>query len=217
MNTDFLNIISDKDKLKKELIFYSLFLMTFENFVSFWNETLRFFYSKSFATDDETGEILDFAKVEWIAGERHISRDKDQEKKFSNAVLQGVKREGKNYPKLSMFQWLVKNGIIDNLDYSILEKCHDKRNEYAHNIINCLERFVSKEEKDLLLSLITVSKKASKNWFYEVELPTSPEIELNKFVDEKGNFNPPEIITGTDVLYSLIVSNLEDIFDDNPT
>lgn len=217
MNTDFLNIISDKDKLKRELIFYSLFLMTFENFVSHWNETLRFFYSHSFATDDETGKFYDFAKVEWKDGKRYVTIDKEQEKQFSNEVLQGVRKNGKNYPKLSMFQRMVRFGIIDNQDYDILEKCYDKRNEYAHSIIDCLERFVTKEEKDLLLSLIAVSKKASKNWFYEVELPTSPEFELNKFVDEKGNFNPSEIITGTDVLYSLIVSNLEDIFDDNPT
>lgn len=41
MSTDFINIVSYKDRLQKELIFYSLFLMVFENFVSHWKENIH--------------------------------------------------------------------------------------------------------------------------------------------------------------------------------
>ena len=71
MSTDFINIVSDKDRLQKELIFYSLFLMVFENFVSHWKETIRSFYSNGMAIDEQTGKYYDFVKVTWIDGVCH--------------------------------------------------------------------------------------------------------------------------------------------------
>ena len=62
MNTDFFDIICDKEKLKKELVFYSLFLMMFENFVAYWKETTRSYFSNGYAIDDITGEAIDFIK-----------------------------------------------------------------------------------------------------------------------------------------------------------
>lgn len=214
MNTDFLDIIGDKDKLQKELIFYSLFLMVFENFVSHWKETIRSFYSNGFAKDEQTGEYYDFVKVRWIGRECHTSKDKEKEKQFNQEVFQRVKRNGKNSPKLSMFRWMTDNHFVDEEDYSVLENCYNKRNEYAHGIDSCLERYVTKGEKVLLKSLIEISKKASKNWVYNIELPTSPETELEKFVDDKGNYCPPEVYTGTELFYTLVLSNLNDIFNE---
>ena len=87
MNTDFLDIIGDKDKLQKELIFYSLFLMVFENFVSQWKETIRSFYSNGIAKDEQTGEYYDFVKVRWIDGECHTSKDKEKESVTKEKLL----------------------------------------------------------------------------------------------------------------------------------
>ena len=44
MNVDFLDIVTSKEKIQKELIFYSLFLMFFENVVNHWKETFRSFF-----------------------------------------------------------------------------------------------------------------------------------------------------------------------------
>ena len=94
-------------------------------------------------------------------------------------------------------------------------KCYSKRNEYAHNIFYCLEHYVSREEKDLLLSLISISEKAARNWIMEIEIPTSSSEELAAFTDEDGNYNPPEdVISGIQIINSLVLSNLKDIFDE---
>lgn len=165
MNTDFLDIVTNREKIQKELIFYSLFLMVFENFVHHWKETIRSFFSNGFAKDEQTGEYYDFVKVTWIDGVCHTSRDKEKEKDFNRRVYQRVKKNGKNNPKLSMFRWMADSLFIDDEDYTILEKCYDRRNEYAHDIAGCLNRFVTKEEKGLLKSLIAISVKATKNGF----------------------------------------------------
>ena len=169
MSTDFINIVSDKDRLQKELIFYSLFLMVFENFVSHWKETIRSFYSNGMAIDEQTGKYYDFVKVKWHDGQCFTTKDKDKEQQFNRTVFQRIKRNGNNNPKLSMFDWLK--------------------------------------------SLISISNKAAKQWILEVELPTSAPEELNNFIDENGKYNEPDVISGTQLFYSLVLENLKDIIN----
>lgn len=213
MSTDFINIVSDKDRLQKELIFYSLFLMVFENFVSHWKETIRSFYSNGMAIDEQTGKYYDFVKVKWHDGQCFTTKDKDKEQQFNRTVFQRIKRNGNNNPKLSMFDWMVDFKLIEREDFDILVKCYDKRNEYAHIIAGCLNQFVTNEEKNLLKSLISISNKAAKQWILEVELPTSAPEELNNFIDENGKYNEPDVISGTQLFYSLVLENLKDIIN----
>ena len=215
MNTDFLDIVGDRIKLQKELVFYSLFLMVFENFVSHWKETTRSFFSNGFAIDDQTGEQIDFVKRIVVDGKIRYIKDKEKENDYNNKVFHRVKKNGKNNPKLSLFKWMADSQFIDAEDYGILDKCYSKRNDYAHSIAKCLSHYVSQEEKELLKSLIAISEKAAKNWILEVELPTSPPEELTAFVDEEDNYNPPEdVISGTRIFHSLVLNNLKDIFDE---
>lgn len=215
MKSDFFDIVSNKEKIQKELIFYSLFLMVFENFVSGWKETIRSYYTNGIAKDEQTGEYYDFVKVKWVDGVCHTSRDKEKEKSFNQIVFQRVKKNSKNNGKLSMFRWMADFQIIDDNDYYVLEKCYDRRNEYAHNIAGCLNRFVTKEEKELLKSFMEINKKATVKWIKEIELHTTPPEELASFVDEKGNYNPPEeIISGIEIFYSLVLAHLKDIIEE---
>ena len=202
MNTDFFDIVGDKNKLQKELVFYSLFLMVFENFVSH-------------AIDDQTGEQIDFVKRILVDGKVLYVKDKKKEDEFTKRVFHRVKRNGRNNPKLSLFKWLADSQFIDAEDFVILDKCYSKRNDYAHSIAKCLSHYVTQEEKDLLKSLIAISEKAAKNWILEVELPTCPPEDLAAFVNDEGNYNPPDdVISGTRIFHSLVLNNLEDIFDE---
>lgn len=215
MNTDFFDIITNKEKIQKELIFYSLFLMVFENFVHHWKDTIRSFFSNGYAIDDETGEDIFFLKSVQRNGKILYIKDKEREKVFNNKIFHLVKT-GNNYnPKLSMFRWMANSQFIDDKDYETLKQCYEKRNEYAHDIAGCLNRFVTKEEKRLLKSLITISEKAAKNWILEIEIPTSPPEHLDFLLDDEGNYNPPDdVISGTQMFYSLVLANLKDIFDE---
>lgn len=212
MNTVFFDIVVDKEKIQKELIFYSLFLLVFENFVSFWKETTRTFFSNGFAIDDETGKQIDFVKQKIVDGKFLNVRDKDKETEYNNLVFHRTKDGIKLKQKLSLFDWLVELQFINEEDYTILEKCYHQRNEYAHSIAECLHRYVSKEEKELLKSLIKISEKAARNWISEVEIPTSPPETLADLMDEDGNYCPPdEIFSGTQIFHTLVLHNLKDI------
>ena len=100
MNTDFFDIITNKEKIQKELIFYSLFLMVFENFVHHWKDTIRSFFSNGYAIDDETGEDIFFLKSVQRNGKILYIKDKDREKEFNNKIFHLVKTRNNYNPKL---------------------------------------------------------------------------------------------------------------------
>ena len=216
MDSDFFDIVTDREKIRKELIYYSLFLMVFENFVSFWMEETRSFYANSFSWDENNNKVFSsFVKRLTKDGETSFVPDKDAENKYTNDVLRLEKgKDGKNNPKLSLFRWMVNFGLIEESDFQTLSKCYDKRNIYGHEIASCLEKKVAVEDKQLLNDLINIAKKASKNWILMVEIPTNPEIINESFFDEKGEYKEPDVISGFDMFYTLVLANLKDIFDE---
>lgn len=216
MNTDFLEIVTNKEKIQKELIFYSLFLMVFENFVSFWMEQSRSFYANDFSWDEEGKKLVcKFSKCYTENGRMKFVPDKEAEKKYIDEVLHTIKYNNGNWnPKMSLFHWMVAFGLIEKEDYSILENCYNLRNTYGHEIASCIERYVTKEEKQSLKKLIDIAKKASRNWILKVEIPTNPDFKYSDFLDEDGNYKDPEVYSGFDMFYSLVLMNLKEVFDE---
>ena len=216
MNSDFLDIVTDHDKIRKELIYYSLFLMVFENFVSNWMEETRSFYANSFSWDENKDKLIsNFVKPCTKDGKTTYIPDKEAEQKYRNEVLHLEKgKDGKNNPKLSLFRWMVNFGLIEETDFKTLSKCYDKRNIYGHEIASCLEKQVPVEDKQLLKDLINIAKEASRKWILMVEIPTNPDVVNDPFLDENGEYVEPEVISGSDMFYSLVLLNLKDIFDE---
>lgn len=216
MDSDFFEIVTNKEKIQKELIFYSLFLMVFENFVSFWMEQSRSFYANDFSWDEEKRKtICKFSKSVTKNGETRFVPDKDSEKKYIDEVLHIIKDKGGNWnPKLSLFRWIVELGLIEESDYIILKRCYELRNTYGHEIASCLEKYVTKEEKQALQKLIDIAKKANRNWILKVEIPTNPGFKYSDFLDEAGNYKEPEVYSGFDLFYSLVLMNLKEVFDE---
>ena len=216
MDSGFLDIITNKEKLQKELVFYSLFLMVFENFVSHWMEQVRSFYANSYSWDESKNKLLcSFVKPITKEGEVRFVPDKDAEKKYINDVLHLEKNKDGNWnPKLSLFRWMVGFGLIEESDFETLSKCYDKRNVYGHEIASCLEKLVPVEDKQLLMNLIDIAKEASKKWILMVEIPTNPDMVNESFLDDNGEYKEPDVISGIDVFYTLVLANLKDIFDE---
>ena len=216
MDSGFLDIITNKEKLQKELVFYSLFLMVFENFVSHWMEQVRSFYANSYSWDESKNKLLcSFVKPITKEGEVRFVPDKDAEKKYINDVLHLEKNKDGNWnPKLSLFRWMVVFGLIEESDFETLSKCYDKRNVYGHEIASCLEKLVPVEDKQLLMNLIDIAKEASKKWILMVEIPTNPDMVNESFLDDNGEYKEPDVISGFDVFYTLVLANLKDIFDE---
>lgn len=216
MDSGFLDIITNKEKLQKELVFYSLFLMVFENFVSHWMEQVRSFYANSYSWDESKNKLLcSFVKPITKEGEVRFVPDKDADKKYINDVLHLEKNKDGNWnPKLSLFRWMVGFGLIEESDFETLSKCYDKRNVYGHEIASCLEKLVPVEDKQLLMNLIDIAKEASKKWILMVEIPTNPDMVNESFLDDNGEYKEPDVISGFDMFYTLVLANLKDIFDE---
>lgn len=216
MNSEFFDIVTDKDKIRKELIYYSLFMMVFENFVSYWMEETRSFYANSYSWDKDKNKLIcSFVKPLTKDGETIFVPDKNAQQKYNKDVLQLEKgKDGKNNPKLSLFRWMVNFGLIEEADFQTLSKCYDKRNIYGHEIASCLENQVPVEDKQLLKELINIAKEASRKWILMVEIPTNPDEVNEPFFDENGEYKEPDVISGFDMFYSLVLVNLKDIFDE---
>lgn len=216
MDSDFFDIVTDHEKIRKELIFYSLFLMVFENFVSFWMDQTRSFYANSFSWDEKRQNLIcSFVKHITKDGKMTFVQDKEAEKKYINKVLHLEKNKDGNWnPKLSLFRWMVNFGLIEDNDFQTLSRCYDKRNIYGHEIASCLERVVPKEDKQLLKDLINIAKEASRKWILMVEMPTNPDIDNESLFDEKGEYKEPDVISGFDMFYTLVLANLKDIIDE---
>lgn len=216
MNTDFLDIVTNKEKIQKELVFYSLFLMVFENFVSFWMEQSRSFYANDFSLDEDRKKfICKFSKWNMENGEMKFVPDKEAEKKYIDEVLHTIKyKNGQWNPKMSLFHWMVGFGLIEKEEYFVLERCYELRNTYGHEIASCLERYVTKEEKQLLKKFIDIAKKASRNWILMIEIPANPDFSNSDFLDENGDYKEPDVYSGFDMFYSLVLMNLKEVFDE---
>lgn len=216
MDSDFFDIVTDHEKIRKELIFYSLFLMVFENFVSFWMDQTRSLYANSFSWDEKHQKLIcSFVKHITKDGKMTFVPDKEAEKKYINKVLHLERNKDGNWnPKLSLFRWMVNFGLIDDNDFQTLSRCYDKRNIYGHEIASCLERVVPKEDKHLLKDLINIAKEASRKWILMVEIPTNPDIDNESLFDENGEYKEPDVISGFDMFYTLVLANLKDIIDE---
>jgi hypothetical protein len=216
MDSDFLEIVTNKEKIQKELIFYSLFLMVFENFVSFWKEQSISFYANDFSWDEERKKLIcKFSKKKMKNGKTIFVPDEKAREKCTKKIFQTIKSKNGNWnPKLSLFHWMVGFGLIEKEDYSILEKCYRLRNVYGHEIASCIERYVTKEEKQSLKMLIEIAKKASRNWILMVEIPANPDYKYSDFLDDKGNYKEPEVYSGFDLFYSFVLMNLKEILDE---
>ena len=100
-----------------------------------------------------------------------------------------------------------------------IQKCHFfvgwwLLDTYGHEIASCLEKYVTKEEKQALQKLIDIAKKANRNWILKVEIPTNPGFKYSDFLDEAGNYKEPEVYSGFDLFYSLVLMNLKEVFDE---
>lgn len=192
----------NKDQLKKDLIFYAFFLMTFENFFSQWKEQLQSFFADSF--HEKNGKIVfDFVKTSVVDAKAYITEDEKAKEKYEEIFRIVNKSNKKNgYDKtLSMFKWMEIHKFIDNKDYEKLTSIRELRNEIAHNLEKCLEKGVSDNDKNLLDSLLKIRKKASERWIREIEIP----IAGDEHLDENGNFQSPVFVTSlNDVIIDII-------------
>ena len=166
------------DKIRERLIFNSLFVMAYEQFINGWKDTLRAFYSD---------------KLEFDAGVvKYLFSSKEKEKTFNQSILGAYKnKNGKPIKSLSICKSLLNLNMIDPEDFNVLKDVHEKRNKFVHEF-PLLSHNVTSEDKTLLRKFMEIRTKASKRWIVEVEISTNPPEWNASFIDSDGNFVPPE-------------------------
>lgn len=168
----------NKENIKKRLIFNSLFVMAYEQFICGWEDKLRAFYADTIEFEAE--------HAQW-----KFSNKKD-EKEFNEKVLKGyAQTKGKSIMGLSICYSLLRLHMIDDEDFETLKLVFQKRNVFIHEF-PLMHQNVSEEDKVLFAKFLQIRSKASKRWILEVEIPTDTAENNVQYFDENGNFTPPE-------------------------
>lgn len=219
MSTEYFDIINDRDRLHNHLLFCSSFILIYDNFLSTWEQGVYFLYSNcknSIINGDETHFAhLPFVRAKWEQFEEY-KKNNEPLKCFIECEYKQLKKKYNVKKGNPMFLWMHEHHFVDRMDISILERCRIQRNIYAHDLDNTLKHEITQEEKDLLKSLIDISERASQNWVYRVTIPSNKEKQhLVDYVDSAGNKidpKPENLLTGTSIFYSLVLSNLDNIW-----
>lgn len=134
-----LDMLTNRGKLKTDLIFCSLFIMIYENFVATWEEEALYFYANGFTPSEMNEVICTFSKPSSKNGKLEFVPDTEAEKKFKDTVFRTVKnKDGRPIRTLSLFNWMMTMNMIDNNDYNTLCRIFTLRNKYAHELFECI-------------------------------------------------------------------------------
>ena len=47
-----------------------------------------------------------------------------------------------------------------------------------------------------------------------IEIPANPDFSNSDFLDENGDYKEPDVYSGFDMFYSLVLMNLKEVFDE---
>lgn len=166
------------NNVKQRLIFNSLFVMAYEQFVSGWEDILLDFYADTIKFED--GEVI------------YEFSSKEDKSRFQKDIVHGYKNEaGKSIKGLSICKSLLNLNMIDSEDFDIFKEVHEKRNKFVHES-PLLSQNISTEDKELFSKFLEIRSKASKRWCIEVECSTNPPEWNANYFDSNGNFKAPE-------------------------
>ena len=95
----------------------------------------------------------------------------------------------KNNTFFASLLWLKDGGAIDDDDYDyITHIVKDKRNLYAHNLFEQLDKKISKADFEILKNFLYISKKINKWWVINIEgLPEDAECVFDVLLKQMYN------------------------------
>lgn len=150
------------DKLKQGLIQASIYLAAYEIFKGSTLDKLRSFFAHEWYRDDTTGEFK--------------SEVSDEHKQKVMSL----------YPKdefRACCLWFVNNGAIDQNDLNEITTIRSHRNSIAHGLPKYIGSIDHDVNSSALQSLVKIVRKIDLWWLREVEIPTSPDFDMEKYDD----------------------------------
>ena len=203
----FFEKIKDKETLKKQFIEITFFISLYENFKKNWKENILAFYANSVSFEENQQVIYEFKKPNpnnsKALEDNDFIEDKFEEERYKREVYRTIKKKnGKGWDhEASLFNWLYTRGIIEKEHYDMLLRIRSIRNQIVHELDKMLFNGLPEDLSIMLKELIEIRKFSSKEWFIQVELPTSGEA---KFDNEGNVIIPDDIFSGPDIIYDII-------------
>lgn len=202
MNEEFIN----PEKIKKEMLQATFFVILYENFKKNWKEEVLAFSANEVKFEDNNVSYC-FSMPNpdnpnaFI--ENDFVKDKVKENEFKNEVYRTIKKQnGKdNDEEASLFKWLLDRKLIteeyfnDLLDFRLL------RNNIVHEFDQLLNGNLPDDMDLKIHKLIKIRKYASKEWFINVEYPTSGE---EKYDDDGNVIIPEEVYSNVDLYFDQV-------------
>lgn len=180
-------------KLKKEMLQATFFVILYENFKKNWKEEIL-----AFSANEVKFEDHDFLYCFSMPNpdnpnafnENDFVKDKAMENEFKNEVYRTVKKQNgrDNDEEASLFKWLLDRRFITEEHYNELLDFRLLRNKIVHEFDQLLNGDLPNDMDVKIHKLIKIRKYASKEWFINVEYPTSGE----EIYDDNGNVIIPE-------------------------
>lgn len=164
----------DPDNLKDRLIFSALFIAIFESFKDYIVDEVKFFFNDGFIDGKYT--FSDSYKTEVLSKDKSISK--------------------------ATLLWLKDYDVIDNTDIENFNELIKYRNKLSHELMNHLFKGLPDELPDKFIQLISLRVKIEKWWIINVEVPTDPNFDSNKEIDEYN------ISTSSDIFNRIILAML---------
>ena len=163
---NWLEIITDKEKISDNLIFTSFYIAIYESMVDFVEENVKSLLSDISVED---GSIKEESTNEYKI-------------KIKNRVVD--EKGNKDITKAS-FLFCVDIKIIDEDDYNDFLNINMLRNDYAHKLLNIVSSEIQSNDIDHFVKMVNLYKKISKNWFIEIEAPING-FDLTKDIDKEN-------------------------------
>lgn len=213
MKSDYYDIVKNKEKIRKHLVFCSTFLLVYEYFVSSWKQGVFFLYTYCKKDIDTNSNVFHtdmvFRKIRFEAFE-DLKKNQKSTRKTIKQDYDNLETKYNNGVKQLMFLWMFEHGFITEQDMKTLENCHIQRNVYAHEIDQSLKNDIIQKEKDLLKSLIEIAIKVSYKWNDIVKRSTPSIGAFLKEVAEDNNLDASAFPTNTERFLSLVLENIKE-------
>ena len=170
----------DNEYVKERLVFYSSYLLCYENLKhKIMNDVINFFCILNI----KDGKVTISETKHW----KEIKKRKINEK--SNTFL-------------SVMLWFVENGAITMAEYDEIVKIRNDRNQISHELVKLLYEDSNKAIfEENFIKCINIFTKIEKWWIFNIEMPTSTE----KF---DSDVTMDDVVPGNNILLDMILQNL---------
>jgi hypothetical protein len=164
----------DPENLKGHLISSALYIAVYESFTDYVIDEVKFFFNTGFNENGFT---------------------------FSDSYEKSVLTKDKRIINASLL-WLKEITAISESDIETFNEIRSFRNKLTHELMDLLFKGLPPDFPQKFADLIALRIKIERWWILNVEIPTNPDSENLKNIEEK------DIITGSEMIYRIIMDML---------